>query len=304
LLPGYHFASVPLAEGGTSLRRASWGIAVVLALLPSPYGEDRRGSLVVLVFSKNSDYIVAAAESRELDRSGKPINDRGCKVIAVGNDTLFFATGFYRIANQSGVLWNALTVAGAVYKASNNHDALSLSDAWANRAFHWLRQLPEQDLEALTEKTDRIVTGGFISFGRSGIPSAHYQKLGYSRDEHRLIRLPDSEAALPGQVWAIGSGQELLTEFLDGKTKRAIEALDPKDASRLASADPAMSSNLARKAIQFAMDNTTGAEKGSLGGPIDTAILRRNGTIEWVSRKRECYKIDQDQNNSNNPPAH
>ena len=254
------------------------------------------------MFSKNSDYIVAAAESRELDRNGQPINDQGCKVIAVGKDTLFFTTGFYRIANRSGVLWNALTVAGAVYKASNNHDALSLSDAWGKQAFHWLHQLPEQDLETLTEKTDRIVTGGFISFGRSGIPSGQYQKLGYSRDKHRLIRLPGSESALPGQTWAIGNGQELVTEFLEGKTKRAIEALEANDASRLASADPSMSSNLARKAIQFAMDNSTGAEKGTLGGPIDIAILRRNGTIEWVSRKRECYKIDQ--NDSNSPPAH
>jgi hypothetical protein len=52
-------------------------------------------------------------------------------------------------------------------------------------------------------------------------------------------------------------------------------------------------SDIARKAIQFAMDNGTEADKAALSGPIDIAILRRSGKIEWVERKKECYQQDQ-----------
>lgn len=283
-------------EGDTTLSRASATIALVLALLSLlPERGDRRGSLVVLEFSRNSDYVVAAAESRQLDRDGKPLDDRGCKIVALGQETLFFVTGFYRIQSGSGEPWNAINVAGAVYRESQNHDALNLSEAWGDRSIHWLYPLPRQELEALTQKTDRIVTGGFINFDENGIPSVHYQKLGYVRDESNLIRRPRSESVLPGQVWAMGNGQELVTEFLEAKTKRAINALAPNDVSRLASDDPGISSNLVRKAIQFAVDYTTGQEKGTLGTPIDIAVLRKNRRIEWVSRKKECYKLDQDQ---------
>jgi len=283
-------------EGDTTLSRASATIALVLALLSLlPERGDRRGSLVVLEFSRNSDYVVAAAESRQLDRDGKPLDDRGCKIVALGQETLFFVTGFYRIQSGSGEPWNAINVAGAVYRESQNHDALNLSEAWGDRSIHWLYPLPRQELEALTQKTDRIVTGGFINFDENGIPSVHYQKLGYVRDESNLIRRPGSESVLPGQVWAMGNGQELVTEFLEAKTKRAINALAPNDVSRLASDDPGISSNLVRKAIQFAVDYTTGQEKGTLGTPIDIAVLRKNRRIEWVSRKKECYKLDQDQ---------
>jgi len=281
---------------GDTLWRASATIALLLASLSVlPEGGDRRGSLVVLEFSRNSDYIVVAAESRQLDRDGKPLDDRGCKIVALGRETLFFVTGFYRIQSGSGKPWNAIDVAGAVYRESQNHDALKLSEAWGDKAIHWLYPLPRQELEALTRKTDRIVTGGFINFDGNGIPSVHYQKLGYVRDESNVIMRPGSESVLPGQVFASGNGQELVTEFLEAKTKRALDALAPNDVSRLASDDPAVSSNLVRKAIQFAIDYTTGQEKGTLGAPIDIAVLRKNRVIEWVSRKKECYKLDQDQ---------
>jgi len=285
------------------IKRVAAILYLTLALLCSPQGGVHRGSLVVFVFSKNSDFIIVAAESREIDRNGKPLDDRGCKVITLGKDTLFFTTGSYRVAARSGEPWNALKVAGAVYKESKKRDALSLSNAWGKKALQWFSLQTKQDLEGLTEKTDRFVTGGFVNFMGDGIPSVQYQVLGYSRTEQGPFRRPGIETVNPGQVWAMGNGQELLTEFLDGKTKRAVEALGPNDVLRFASADPAMGSNLARKAIEFAVDNTTGAEKSSLGGPIDIAILRKNGTIEWVSRKRECYKIDQDQNDSKNLAA-
>jgi hypothetical protein len=86
---------------------------------------------------------------------------------------------------------------------------------------------------------------------------------------------------------------DLVQEFFDGKTPQAIAAFGPIGMIRLIAVDPTTDSGLARKAIQFAIDNSSGKEKAALGGPIDVAIVRKNRTIEWVSRKKECYEQDQ-----------
>ena len=48
-----------------------------------------------------------------------------------------------------------------------------------------------------------------------------------------------------------------------------------------------------RKAITFAMDNASVPAKAELGGPIDIAIIYKNGEIEWVSRKSWCGEQDE-----------
>src|SRR5271155_2459174 len=55
--------------------------------------EVQRGSSVVAIYSQKGDYVVVAAESRTADMNHKPLDDRACKIISLGNDTVFFETG-------------------------------------------------------------------------------------------------------------------------------------------------------------------------------------------------------------------
>ena len=90
-----------------------------------------------------------------------------------------------------------------------------------------------------------------------------------------------------------GVGKELISEFFKGNTVRAAIAFGPIGTLRRIGEDPTIDASLAKKAIQFAIDYSTGPDHDEIGGPIDVAIVRKNLPIEWVSRKKECYEQDQ-----------
>jgi hypothetical protein len=86
-------------------------------------------------------------------------------------------------------------------------------------------------------------------------------------------------------------GREQVSEFLADKTLRASKAhatLEPSTTG----VDPKRDSLLVKAAVQFVIDNVTGVDRTKVGGPIDVAIMRKSGGIEWISRKKECYKTD------------
>jgi hypothetical protein len=89
-----------------------------------------------------------------------------------------------------------------------------------------------------------------------------------------------------------GIATNLVREFTEGKTARAVAAFGPVGTVRLIAVDPMLDVEFSKKAIQFAIDNSTGIEKAGLGGPIDVAILRKGQGIEWVGRKNLCYQMD------------
>ena len=84
-----------------------------------------------------------------------------------------------------------------------------------------------------------------------------------------------------------------IEEFFAEKTRRAMRAFSSVETLHRVGVNSRVDAKLARKAIQFAIANATGKDKNTIGGPIDVAILRKNGTIEWVSRKRACYTLDE-----------
>jgi len=237
---------------------------------------------------------VVAAESRQVDISGNVLNDHACKIISLGEDTLFFETGAALIGVQKGESWDALSVARASYRESKKRDAQALSTAWGNVALNWFYGKNREDLRTSREAQDgRIVTGGFVEFESDGSPSVQNQTIFYLDDTKQLRRHPDGAPPGPGQITISGVALGLVQEFFDGKTERAVEAFGPIGMVRLIAVDPTTDSTLAKKAIQFAIDNSTGKEKEALGGPIDVAIIHKNRMIEWVSRKKECYEQDQ-----------
>lgn len=258
--------------------------------------EETRGSLVVSITSEKGDYVVVAAESRDLGkRAGArpdPYGDRACKIIELGSDTLFFETGSSFIVAIHGENWDAKSVARAVYRESKEHTALALSIAWGNKALEWFYPQSQIDLQGISETGGRLVTGGFIGFDHNGVPSIQSQTIFYSGAQHTLSRRPDAQPPGLGQIGISGVALDLVKEFFDRKSERAVEAFGSVWRVTIA-VDPHIDADLARNAIHFAMDNSTGKDKAALGGPIDVAIVRRGRMIEWISRKASCYEMDE-----------
>jgi hypothetical protein len=71
---------------GTPMRDIYICIALTLFSF-SARAQIQRGSLVVYILSKNADYVVVGAESRTTT-STNLLDDRSCKIISLGGDTL------------------------------------------------------------------------------------------------------------------------------------------------------------------------------------------------------------------------
>jgi len=273
------------------LSKSIGSVLILGSLLAFPL-EVQRGSLVLAMYSQKSDYVVVAAESRNTDSSHKVIDDHACKIISLGNDTAFFETGVPVIGVFRGMNWNAQSVARSVYRRSNVHDPKNLSMAWGNAALTWFYGRPAKDLQSVSDENGGIVTGGFINFTKADIVPIQMQTIFYSTSANTLSRRPEGDPPEPGQFVTSGVARALVKEFFKGNTMRAAIAFGPIGTIRRIGEDPEIDASLARKAIQFAIDYSTGTDHDEIGDDIDIAIIRKNLPIKWVSRKKECYEQD------------
>jgi hypothetical protein len=262
-------------------------IVLVLPIGPSKIREARGGSLAFWVISKQNDYIVVGTESRNLDlRTGKPVDDSACKVIALGDRTLFFELGVSRGERTDGQIWNPQKLARGVYRSSKQRDAKSLSVAWGKAANNWFSGLFPKNLAVATETQDgRLVLGAFVNF-QEKFTGIEFDELFY--DIHR-DKFSQKQSAFT-QTGFAGVGVELLQEFAHPfSSQRAFDA----QVSPSFGLDPYDDAKTVRAGIQFAIDNSTGPDHDRIHGPIDIAILRQGQKVEWFSRKDECYASDQ-----------
>ena len=273
------------------MRRFNTGCLLALLITLPVKAQVQRGTLVVWTVSRQADYVVIGADSRSFDLDSKSINDSACKILSLGGDTLFYETGTARTV-YGGKSWTAAGTARNVYKFALKHDALSLVTEWRDRTLRWFSSLPEEDLRSHTEKTNgKLVSDGFINFAPDGSLSVHSVEINYDAQRHKLDVQSTSQG--PGETGISGVALNLVTEFLQGKTDRAIRAFGPVGTLRFGrGVDQKADVDLIQKAIKFAMDNATGDDKSSLGGDIDVAIVHKDRTIEWVVRKPLCSHQD------------
>ncbi len=254
-------------------------------------GQARRGSLVVMIVSKRADYVVIGAESRTLDVSNHTFEDRSCKIISLGGDTLFYETGNAAIGVKGGTSWSSEGAARIVYASSPRRDAGDLARAWASTALRWFGVQPRQTVErAAVPPHGSLVVGGFINFDEKRDLSIHAGEISFDSVKGRLVDRRSSVA--PGDIGVAGIAQDLVKEFFEGKNERAARAFGPAGTAGLVAVDAEKDAALVRKAIQFAMDNAVGEDRRALGGDIDIAIIRSDRRIEWVSRKPWCSQQD------------
>jgi len=273
------------------MRRACRSVIASLLLLQTCHATS-----IVWVISETGEYVVLAADSRDLADVRDPkfayvkTNDRVCKAIALG-DTLFFNSGAVLIgAYQGKPWWRSLQTARDTYKASNDHGAESLSIAWGNRALAWFYdQQNPSDLQSLTDPNGGIVTGGFINFDSNENPGSFEQIVSFNAVTRQLSRHPMSQAK--GQFGIVGLHPELVVEFEEAKTSRALRAYGTLKIHNVTK-DLDYDIVFVQKAVQFVIDNVSDKEKEGVHGPIDVVVLRRSGGIRWVTRKPNCYSQD------------
>jgi len=264
---------------------------LIMAVAGVAEAQARRGSLVVMIVSKRADYVVIGAESRTLDVSKHSFEDRSCKIISLGGDTLFYETGNAAIGVKGGTSWSSEGAARGVYAASQKRDAGDLERAWATRALRWFGAQPRRYVEsAAVPPHGSLVVGGFINFDEKRALSIHAGEISFDSVKRTLVDQRSSVA--PGDIGVTGIAQDLVKEFFLGKSERAVRAFGAAGAMRLVAVDAEKDVVLVRKAIQFAMDNADGEDRRALGGDIDIAIIRSDRTIRWGSRKPWCSQQD------------
>jgi hypothetical protein len=268
------------------------GVVVALLFVLPLDAQVRNGSLVVLVVSIRADYVVIGAESRQVDTKGKFVDDCGCKIIALGKDTLFYETGSSEIGVYHGKPWSSKGAARSVYMSSKRRDATSLSRAWGILALRWFHMQSPQSLRTIARPPHgSLVVGGFINFDKNGTASAQNVEISYDSAKSLIIGQPSEQAH--GQIGASGIAEELVQEFFARETPKAINALGPIGRVRAVAEDAMIDVMFVQNAIKFAMDNANEYDKPHLGGDIDIAIIRNGGAIQWISRKPRCSQEDQ-----------
>ncbi|HWW13079.1 MAG TPA: hypothetical protein VN310_00340 [Candidatus Dormibacteraeota bacterium] len=247
--------------------------------------------MVVFIVPAHGDYVVIGAESRNVDFHLNVLDDHTCKIISLGGDTLFYETGDSIIGVAGRRLWDSKAVARAVYNSSQKRDTLTLSTIWVTRAYNWFHAEPEQRLQVEAAADESIVIGGFINFDATGTASIHFAKLSYDAARGDLPPQPSSTGL--GVVGSAGVGADLVAEFVAGKTPRALKAIGrPMGMKRQIGVDSTEDIENVKKAINFVMNNLPSDERKVLGGPIDIAVIRNDGTIRWINRKPSCSKED------------
>ena len=266
-------------------------IAIFTLLFTFPSSTQvSRGSLVVWIVSRSADYVVIGAESRAQRPSQSEVDDRSCKLISLGNHTLFYETGISEMTVGERKPWSSQGTARHVYASSPKHDALSLATDWGHHAMQWFSGQPDQVLQSSANRvTGNLVTAGFINFDRDARLSLHTANLAFN-DPNRGVQVAGSSTA-PGHIGVAGMATELVREFFEGKTERAARAA-PVVGPGQVGVNSAEDARLVRAAIRFAIDHAIGAERLALGGDIDLAILTEDGNIRWLARKSWCSRED------------
>lgn len=262
----------------------------LLYAVPSP-AQSARGSLVIWIVSRQADYVVIGAESRTVRSNQKGPEDRSCKIISLGGDTLFYETGISEMQVGQQPAWSSESTARRAYRSLDRRDAPSLAAEWGNRALRWFSAQSDQTLrDSANRVTGILVSGGFVHFDRNVKLSLVTTNLTFG-GPNRRIRVETSSTA-PGHIGASGRATDLVREFFAGETARAVRAAAVVGGVAQIGVKPEKDARLIRAAIQFAIDHAGGADRSALGGDIDLAVLSEAGKISWLARKYWCSSED------------
>jgi hypothetical protein len=250
---------------------------VVFCSSGATFSQTQGGTIVIVFYSH--DKVIFAADSR-LSRSYAPPSDDDCKLAALNNNVIVATAGPVVGIQEEGVANMAQEFAREEAKNIGpgvEDPAKALASIWVKRMLAW-----EQYLDA----------GFSPSLKPPGQKKEWTQVLFAGRLKSNLV-LYLAIMKWDGQHIVADSGPINLDvsnpfPFILGKNK-SQDAFDrlkntnpPLDFHAEWDRDVAKAAYLAEKIIKTAGDET-------IKGPVDILELRRDGTICWVQRKKNCW---------------
>lgn len=264
-------------------------VFAALLLLLLVFVNDAWGTIILLNFKR--ERAIVATDSR--GRLDSDIDDNACKLVQVDPQTFFFAYGGTSITDTATKreVWSLHSVAQEVFKQRSDPSwdgFIRLIAKWTDLVRARYQSLLDKQGMRL-ERNRQLISVG--TFGRSFETSVRLYQVSFNYplppEVAQPIVKPSSLEIFPNdQSPIVSAGNPLAipfaNEFIDNKTQRAIAAnqiFDQQFKNRLESHYEAQR---LRSAIMFAIH---WIPDKIIGGKVDSLILEKNRTIEWISKK-------------------
>jgi len=269
------------------------------------------GTVVVLVTSK--DKVALAADSRATLGNGGH-EDQYCKILALGNNLIFSATGIGFLSTPSlpaNLRFDTREELRLAYESPpdpilpESGFTIGVINRWWQRiqyrfmnAVRWLQQNAPGELAGLRESNmpqDSFALGIFAGVEPSGDLVTRAPVFKYGKVNRSWLKI-DTGPYLTGVAVPTASDpmqeaafsyNEVANRYIYGQTPEA--QAERRTWDEIVSKNPQM--GIGYVAIRIVdLDMASYPPQGSryVGGKIDAVILKRGGGIEWVQRKENC----------------
>jgi hypothetical protein len=264
------------------------------------WSETEHGTIVV-VFGWADGHVAVAADSRGV--IGDKTADNVCKITAIDNKLIVSLTGNTGHVTRNKWDYSALTEAQEV---SGNFTAKdrSLSDfssrfanAWANRLVEKLNyQLKVRPTETIALSQDHTLAIGIVvgrdERGEIGI-WVIYVKYRTTRDGRKTTyHTIEHKSELP--VYLSAGDHEIADEAFSGTSERGRQWWTQLRAASAFLPIEQQSTYIARGlvdlTIRFLPAKVVASHQlQTVGGPIDSINIDRNGRLQWGEHKADCH---------------
>lgn len=257
-----------------------------------------------MLFGSSAEGAVVAADSRQ---TGSLDSEYACKLIALGDNTLFFSIGRMEAENPTGQsIMSSNRSARDAFRAAkppnNRKEIQELANRWGGlfmRDAAIVGQASTEDLTQGLEPPGSLGKGVFISATNDGIVvysvwvtvqarslSGNEWQINYKTSEEESSILPTIA------IFGLKVAQAGVGEFYANETPRAKQAYLGFVVSASEKAGLEANGMMMASAITFANDISPAQDKHKFGGAVDIAILSRGGGIRWVQRQQKCHQED------------
>ena len=254
----------------------------------------------VVVFYISDDKIAISADSRSLIVRGDKVtsvNDQTCKIAALGDHALFGASGFARYIksghNDPAPEYDFATNARRAYSA-NSRAIASVAESWAKEVIPQMTAVLRLHPGTFSFLKGEFAGGGvFLTSTYYGEIRVYAVNVSYHKDNavapftSEVLNLAPCTTAI-GPYCVLGK-TEVAMEFASLKTARARQEAatwEARKSSRVDDDEALRTARLVDLSIAYAPDRYWGY--ADVAGAVDTAILKRGGTVQWLARKSEC----------------
>jgi len=245
------------------------------------------GTVVVIGWSPTK--IAIAVDSRGYDDDEK-YRDDICKIVRLGDHSVFTAAGNIIHAYKGRALWNAQKEALNALKEAQRSDSprplRTAARSWGDRMVTGIDEALQEDFTGSKHMLEKniFLTGVFAGF-ENGSTAMYQVEIVFDPASQRAKQNFYTEHHATTVVFGALGRNEIVNEVVEDKTHFAkAEQRKWATAERkipLTDRDVRWAIRLVQLTIEYH------PQKVDVGGPIDALEITRRG-IRWIERKKEC----------------